>query len=313
MPNGIPISRQLIHNPSMVEAGAKAPCNRDDALAVLLRLRDAGHEAYFAGGCVRDMLLGLAPSDFDVATSAPPKAVQTLFSNAQAVGAAFGVILVRHGGSQIEVATFRSDGQYLDGRHPVSVNFSTAEEDAQRRDFTVNALFYDPVHDKVIDYVGGREDLQNHLIRAVGTPAARFDEDHLRMLRAIRFAARFGFSVEPKTAEALTLHASRIISISPERIADELRRMLTAPTRGAAWPMLFQFNLASPIFRHTLENVAAAGNRAATLHPNNSIFLSVEPGAKISFALALAAAALDLTRDSASSDLRPLLAKPNVM
>src|SRR6476661_359635 len=140
--------------------------DRDDALAVVRRLREAGHVAYFAGGCVRDELLGLRPTDYDVATDAPPQRVQELFRNAQAVGAAFGVILVRRGGSQIEVATFRADGTYADGRRPTEVRFTTAEEDAKRRDFSINGLFYDPVEDRVIDYVGGQEDLKNKLLRA---------------------------------------------------------------------------------------------------------------------------------------------------
>src|SRR5687767_14928448 len=149
--------------------------NRDDALAVVRRLRDAGHVAYFAGGCVRDQLLGLEPKDYDVATDAPPPRVRELFSNTQAVGAAFGVILVRHRKSQIEVATFRTDGKYVDGRRPEGVVFTTAEEDARRRDFTINGMFYDPVEDKVIDYVGGQRDLKYKWLRTIGDPGKRFD------------------------------------------------------------------------------------------------------------------------------------------
>src|SRR5688572_16140535 len=140
--------------------------NRDDALAVVRRLRDAGHVAYFAGGCVRDQLLGLEPKDYDVATDAPPDRVRQLFSNTQAIGAAFGVILVRHRKSQIEVATFRTDLKYVDGRRPEGVVFTTAEEDAKRRDFTINGLFYDPIEERVIDYVGGKEDLRGRILRA---------------------------------------------------------------------------------------------------------------------------------------------------
>src|SRR5688572_25076472 len=202
---------------------------REDALAVVRRLRDAGHVAYFAGGCVRDQLLGLDPKDYDVATDAPPDRVRQLFSNTQAVGAAFGVILVRQRKSQIEVATFRTDGKYLDGRRPEGVVFTTAEEDAKRRDFTINGLFYDPVEDKVIDYVGGRADLERRIIRAIGNPDERFAEDHLRVLRAVRFAARFGFDIEPATASAVQSHARHLPRISPERVAEELRLMLTPP------------------------------------------------------------------------------------
>src|SRR5919199_235347 len=187
------------------ESGPK--CERDDALAVLRRLRDAGHVAYFAGGCVRDLLLGLEPKDYDVATDAPPQRVRELFGNTQAVGQAFGVILVRHRRSQVEVATFRSDGAYLDGRRPSEVRFTTAEEDAQRRDFTINGLFSDPTEGRIIDYVGGQEDLKNKLLRAIGDPDRRFEEDHLRLLRAVRFAARFGLDIEPHTSDAIRSHA----------------------------------------------------------------------------------------------------------
>src|SRR5882724_7855964 len=200
---------------------------REDALVVLKRLREAGHVAYFAGGCVRDLLLGAEPKDFDVATDAPPSRVQELFRNTQAVGAAFGVILVRQGGSQIEVATFRADAGYDDGRHPSKVRFTTAEEDARRRDFTINGLFLDPVGGQVIDYVRGQDDLRAGVIRAIGNATERFEEDSLRLLRAVRFAARLGFEIEPGTAAAIKAHAPQLKRISPERIADELRVMLT--------------------------------------------------------------------------------------
>src|SRR4051794_36654535 len=155
--------------------------DRDDALAVVRRLREAGHVAYFAGGCVRDQLLGLTPKDYDVATDATPERVRQLFPHTQAVGAAVGVILVRQRKSVIEVATFRSDGKYSDGRRPDRVVFTTAEEDAKRRDFTINGMFFDPVEDKVIDYVGGGKDLDQRLLRAIGDADVRFEEDHLRM------------------------------------------------------------------------------------------------------------------------------------
>src|SRR5437763_2390306 len=207
---------------------------RQDALAVVKRLREAGHVAYFAGGCVRDELLGFTPKDYDVATDAPPERVRQLFSNTQAVGAAFGVILVRHRKSVIEVATFRTDLQYKDGRRPEGVVFTTAEEDAKRRDFTINGLFMDPLDgDRVIDFVGGQEDLKNKVLRAIGEPNHRFEEDHLRLLRAVRFAARFGLQVDAATADAIQSHAAQLKRISPERICEELRLMLGAPSRGA--------------------------------------------------------------------------------
>jgi poly(A) polymerase len=230
--------------------GFKPTCLRDDALAVVTRLRENGHVAYFAGGCVRDELLGLTPKDFDVATDAPPDRVRKLFSNTQAVGAAFGVILVRHKRSVVEVATFRTDGKYVDGRRPEGVTFTTAEEDAKRRDFTVNGMFLDPIENKVIDYVGGQEDLKKRVLRAIGDPDHRFEEDHLRMLRAVRFAARFDLSIDPSTENAIARHAEQLKRISPERIADELRMILRAPTRVRAWPMLWRLRLIDVIFRH---------------------------------------------------------------
>ena len=184
--------------------GSQAGCRREDALAVVRRLREMGHVAYFAGGCVRDVLLGLEPTDWDVATDAEPRRVRELFRNTQAVGAMFGVILVRQGQSVVEVATFRSDAEYVDGRRPTGVRFTTAEEDAQRRDFTINGLFLDPLEgDRVIDYVGGVEDLRSRHLRAIGEAGKRFAEDHLRLLRAVRFAARFGLEFDGGTAEAI--------------------------------------------------------------------------------------------------------------
>ncbi len=260
---------------------SRPPSDREDALAVLRKLREAGHKAYFAGGCVRDLLLGQSPKDYDIATNAPPGRVRELFPSTQAVGAAFGVILVRQRKSQIEVATFRTDGDYSDGRRPDSVKFTTAEEDAQRRDFTINGLFLDPVEDRVIDYVGGQADLAAKVIRAIGDPAARFGEDYLRMLRAVRFAARLGFAIEPATAAAIKSLAGRITQISPERIADELRRMLIAPTRAAAWRMLESTELLPKLFR----GIAGAG-------PSGELMAATEGDRAISFPLVLAVALL---------------------
>ncbi|MDB5293794.1 MAG: metal dependent phosphohydrolase [Phycisphaerales bacterium] len=290
------------------------PADRADALAVLKRLRDAGHAAYFAGGCVRDLLLGREPKDWDVATDAPPARVRSLFSNTQAVGAAFGVILVRRGGSAVEVATFRADAPYIDGRHPSAVRFTTAQEDAQRRDFTINGLFLDPLHegpldDQVIDYVGGRDDLKARLVRAIGDPDARFNEDHLRMLRAVRFAARFGFSIEPTTAAAITAHAPQLVRISPERIAEELRTMLTPPTRVEAYRLLDSLHLRSLLFRFLPKPEGPPHNDRSV-----SVFNSTAPGRGIPLALSLAAASLDeqLWRLPPGSDPRQLVQKSDV-
>jgi poly(A) polymerase len=283
---------------------SKPPSTREDALAVLVRLREAGHVAYFAGGCVRDLLLGRAPKDFDVATDAPPKRVRDLFANTQAVGAAFGVILVHYRTSVIEVATFRAEGPYLDGRHPSQVRFTTAQEDAKRRDFTINGLFLDPVDGRVIDHVGGQADLQAKIIRAIGNPDERFDEDHLRMLRAVRFASRFGFAIEPATAHAIIQHAPQLIRISPERIAEELRIMLTPITRADAYRMLEELHLRELIFRfYPPTKLLQTGDRSI------SVFNALAPSEPIPFGLALAAAGLDhqLWHSLPHVDPRPLL------
>jgi poly(A) polymerase len=186
------------------------------------------------------------------------------------------------------VATFRAEGKYLDGRRPSEVRFTTAEEDAQRRDFTINGLFLDPLgEDCVIDYVGGRKDLEQRLLRAIGRPEERFAEDHLRLLRAVRFAARFAMDIDPATAAAIERDAPLLKQISPERIADELRLMLTAPTRSAAWMMLWRFRLVDVIYRFLPLKAGTA------LEPQRSIFLSMAPGAAVSFGLALAGAGID--------------------
>jgi poly(A) polymerase len=265
---------------------SKPLCRKVDALAVLARLRSSGHVAYFAGGCVRDLALGLEPKDYDIATDAPPKRVRELFTSTQAVGQAFGVILVRQGPSVVEVATFRTDGDYADGRHPDSIRFSSAQEDAQRRDFTINGLFLDPEPYKIIDYVGGLDDLNQRVLRAIGDPDKRFNEDHLRLLRAVRFAARFDLTIEPKTADALRRHAGRLIRVSPERIADELRHMLTATTRNKAWEMLWHHDLVHPLLRF-IELPPAP-----RFDPARAIFPAIAPGEAIAFGLALAAACL---------------------
>src|SRR5437764_11369012 len=192
------------------------------ARKVAARLREDSYIAYFAGGCVRDMVRGLSPKDFDIATDARPEQVQHMFPRTYAVGARFGVIVVLEHNSQFEVATFRADDAYLDGRRPTQIHFSSAEEDARRRDFTINGMFFDPATNKVIDFVGGRADLQARLIRAIGEPARRFSEDRLRLLRAIRFATVLEFEIEAETWRALLEDASSIRQMSAERIREEL-------------------------------------------------------------------------------------------
>ncbi len=224
---------------------------RQFAVDVVRRLRDAGFEAYWAGGCVRDQLLGRTPKDYDVATDATPPQIRELFGRRRtvAVGAAFGVITVLgpKGAGQIEVATFRRDAAYSDGRHPDSVSFSTARDDASRRDFTINGLFFDPIGHGVIDFVGGQEDLRHRVIRAIGDPRQRLSEDKLRMLRAVRFSATFAFAIEAETLGAIRQMAHQITVVSPERIAAEMERMLVEPNRGAAVRLLLETRLAEAV------------------------------------------------------------------
>src|ERR1051326_7786883 len=208
-----------------------------EATRIARALRSRGHSAYLVGGCVRDLLLGREPADFDVATSATPDEVMEIFPKTYAVGAQFGVVLVpalrdgdgTHADYSTEVATFRSDGAYSDGRHPDEVRFSEdARLDVQRRDFTINGLLLDPDTAEVLDYVNGREDLQQGVVRTIGDPHLRFSEDKLRMLRAVRFAARFGYSIEKRTFAAIRELAPELRQVSRERVRDELLTMLTA-------------------------------------------------------------------------------------
>ena len=203
------------------------PATQEDAaIALADRLQQAGHTAYFAGGCVRDRLLGIQPLDYDIATDAQPDQVIALFPRATAVGKSFGVVVVPRGEWTFEVATFRQDHAYKDGRHPTRVSFVTPEEDATRRDFTINAMFYDPLSNTLHDFVEGQADLAAGTVRCVGDANRRFAEDHLRMLRAARFATRFGFTIHPDTAAAIQKHAEMVADISAERIRDELTRIL---------------------------------------------------------------------------------------
>ena len=197
------------------------------ARSIVNRLRSRGHAAFLVGGCVRDLLLGRTPKDFDVATSARPEELLALFPDAGQVGAHFGVVLAREGGTQVEVATFRSDMDYRDGRHPEAVRFENdPRKDSQRRDFTINGLFLDPATNEVLDFTGGRADLAAGVIRAIGEPATRFCEDHLRLMRAVRFAARFRFEIEPVTLAAIRELAPRICDVAAERVRDEVSRIL---------------------------------------------------------------------------------------
>jgi hypothetical protein len=219
------------------------------ARSIVAGLQEAGHLAYFAGGCVRDQLLEQFPQDYDVATSARPEQVRSIFGDraTQLVGAAFGVVCI-HGRregqrQQVEVATFRNDGSYSDGRRPDSVVFSTPSEDAQRRDFTINGIFWDPVTRQVHDFVGGQDDLKQQVLRAIGNPRLRFTEDKLRLLRAVRFAARFGFPIEPVTRSAIAELAGTLSQVSRERISQEMHKLFDGPRRSHAIQLLWDLNL----------------------------------------------------------------------
>jgi poly(A) polymerase len=281
-----------------------AHMTRKESLArdVARKLRDAGHIAYFAGGCVRDRLLGRDPGDFDIATDAPAATVQKLFPRTVPVGARFGVILVLVDGETFEVATFRADSVYLDGRHPVSVRFSSPEEDAKRRDFTINGMFLDPVDDRLIDYVGGRRDLEARVIRAIGDPTARIQEDRLRMLRAVRFAARLGYEIDDDTFRAVRAAAGSIVDISWERIGDEIVRMLTDTKDGSA-RRAFELLDATHLLRYVLPEIEALKGveQSPDYHPEGDVFIhtlgllrQLEP--RHSEALALAALLHDVAK-----------------
>ena len=222
--------------------------NQEAAIQIVKALRAKGYQALLAGGCVRDMRLGRPAKDYDVATDAEPADVNGLFKRTLKVGAKFGVVIVLMDEHQIEVATFRSDVGYVDGRRPTQVTFTTPEQDALRRDFTINGMFYDPLEDRVIDYVGGQADLERRVVRTIGNPAERFSEDYLRMLRAVRFSTQLGFTMEPATYAAICAHASKITGISGERISMELEGILTCPGRLAGAGLLKETGLASAIF-----------------------------------------------------------------
>ncbi|MGO8901036.1 MAG: CCA tRNA nucleotidyltransferase, partial [Isosphaeraceae bacterium] len=268
---------------------------------VVQRLRRAGYQALWAGGCVRDLLLGLVPVDYDVASDATPEQVMlSLPYRAITVGISFGVVRIRHPrtqGIEVEVATFRSDLAYVDGRRPSAVAFSSPELDAARRDFTINGMFMDPESGQVIDYVGGLDDLHNQVLRAIGDPAERFREDKLRLLRAVRFAARFNLEIEPNTAQSLRAMAGEVVHVSPERIAQELRRMLVHENRAQAMNMALEVGLLAAILPPLVDMRGLFQGKPVQpegdLWDHTMLVLRLLP-AKASFTLAFAALAHDV-------------------
>jgi poly(A) polymerase len=243
---------------------------RDAALDLTRRLSAAGHEAFFAGGCVRDRLLGREPKDYDIATSATPAQVIQLFPGANEVGAHFGVVIAKNAGHHIEIATFRTDGSYKDGRRPDTVTFSTPEEDAKRRDFTMNGLFERPDSGEVIDYVGGVTDLRAGVLRAIGDPVARFIEDSLRLMRAVRFSTSLDFEIEPKTLAAIDECAPMLERISPERTRDEFSKILTSPRRRTGVEMLVTTGLMEFIVPEFLKTIGC--EQPPEWHPEGDVF-----------------------------------------
>lgn len=245
--------------------------SRAAATSLALKLNKAGHTAFFAGGCVRDKLLGLEPKDYDIATSAVPSEVLGLFPGSNEVGAHFGVVIVKHEGHHTEIATFRTDGSYGDGRRPDSVTFSTPDEDAHRRDFTINGLFENPETGGIIDHVGGVRDLEAKLIRAIGTPADRFREDALRLLRAVRFSTTLGFPIEPETLAAISDNAHLLDKISPERIRDEFSKIITSPNRRRGLELLVDTGLISHFLPEVLPLIGC--DQPPEWHPEGDVYI----------------------------------------
>src|SRR5437588_1772909 len=265
---------------------------KDFAISILRTLHDQGYQAYLVGGCVRDLLLGREPGDYDIATDATPEQVMRIFPQTYAVGAQFGVVLVpmavdpsvtsvvdqadvnhgRHRGKTVEVATFRSDIGYSDGRHPDQVRFSKdPRQDGQRRDFTINGLLLDPLKNEVLDFVGGRKDFDAHIIRTIGDPESRFAEDKLRMMRAVRFAARFGYSIEPQTSAAIQKLAPQIHQVSRERVRDELTKMVTEGQARRAFLLLDETGLLHELLP---EIEAMKGvEQPPQFHPEGDVFV----------------------------------------
>jgi poly(A) polymerase len=244
--------------------------SRNTAEKIVRRLQQAGFAAFWVGGCVRDFLLGREPQDYDIATSARPEQIERLFKRTLAVGRKFGVVIVVEGKQHFQVATFRAEAEYRDGRRPEKVVFSNAEADAQRRDFTINGLFFDPLAKKLHDWVGGEKDLQAKIIHTIGAPAERFAEDHLRLLRAVRFAAELGFEIEPETFAAVKRLAPKIELISAERIRDELIKLFSPPHAGRGLVLLRDSRLLPGILPELIATLLC--QQSPDYHPEGTVF-----------------------------------------
>jgi len=246
------------------------PSAREQATQIVRCLHDAGFAAFWVGGCVRDFLLGREPGDFDIATSALPDQIEKIFKRTIAVGRKFGVVVVVEEGKQFQVATFRAESDYRDGRRPEKVIFSNAREDAGRRDFTVNGLFYDPIAEKLYDWIGGEKDLRARTIRTIGAPEERFAEDHLRLVRAVRFAAQMDFQIELRTFAAIRAIAPKVKSISAERIRDELLKLFRPPHAARGLELLRD----SSLLEYVLPEIAATigCEQSPDFHPEGDVF-----------------------------------------
>jgi poly(A) polymerase len=243
---------------------------KDKAIAIIKRLRDEGYESYLAGGCVRDMLLGQTPQDYDITTNAKPDDVVRIFPKTVPVGAQFGVILVMIEGQPFEVATFRHDGPYLDGRRPAQVRYGSLQEDILRRDFTINGMIYDPLADQLVDLVDGRKDLEGKLVRAIGNPHSRFEEDRLRMIRAVRFAAGLDFTIESETFAAIRELAPTIKQISWERIGEEITRILIEGGARAGFELLDRTGLLKVLLPEI--DAMKGVEQSPDYHPEGDVF-----------------------------------------
>lgn len=244
---------------------------KEEATKVISKLQQSGYLAYFAGGCVRDLLRDEIPTDYDIATNALPEQVTALFSKTRSVGAHFGVIIVISGEFAFEVATFRNDGSYGDGRRPETVEFTSPEEDVLQRDFTINGIFYDPIQGLTIDYVNGQDDIKSGTVKAIGNPESRFKEDHLRLLRAVRFAARFDYKIEGNTWAAICSNAKEIKNISEERIRDEFSKILVDPQRVRGFDLLMESGLMEAIIPEILDLKGC--EQPPQFHPEGDVFV----------------------------------------
>jgi len=251
-------------------AASSKASTRELAAGIVRRLQAAGHRAFWVGGCVRDFLLGREPGDYDIATDARPEQFEALFTKTVAVGRKFGVMVVAEAGCQFQVATFRAEADYQDGRRPEKVVFGDARADALRRDFTVNGLFYDPINRKLHDWVGGEADLRAKIIRTIGEPDERFAEDHLRLLRAVRFTAQLDFEIEPKTFAALKTNAQKIKTISAERVRDELLKLFRAPHAARGLDLLRDSGLLGNILPELAATITC--EQSADYHPEGTVF-----------------------------------------